>query len=619
MDRRTLSIAGIVLAVILFVALNTWGSLTLRPIRADLTENRQFTLSNGTRELLAGMQEPVRLRLYVSGSLREANPFLATYADRVADMLDAYANASAGRLTVELVDPEPFSVEEDRAVGFGLQAIGLEGGQSAYFGLAGTNSTDDVAVLPVLSPERERFLEYDLSRLVYDLANPDKPVVALISSLPLTGDPANQYRPWRVYEELGQFFDLRYTGGEISEIDPEAKLLVVVQPQELPPRTLFAIDQFVLRGGRAVVFVDPHSEAAAARQQRPGAGSTSSDLEPLLRAWGVELVADKVVADPQGARQVQFPVGGRQQVVEYLPWISVTEHGLSREQPITAELRTVNLASSGWLKAVEGAGTTLTPLITSSADAEAVDADKVRLIPDPIGLIRDYQRGGVPMVMAARLSGPAKSAYPDALPEGVEAPAERLTEAKEPIDVVVVADTDLLDDRSWVVSQSMFGQSVDIPVGDNADFVANAMDALIGSSALADLRGRDVAFRPFTRVAEIRRAAEQQYRAKEQELTGKLGELQQKLGSMRVEDAEGGALMTEEQRKEVDQAKIELLDTRRELRNVQHALRSDIVGLRDTLRFLNIAAVPILVALVAIGLALVRRARFRRRFDATAG
>ena len=619
MDRRTLSIAGIVLAVVLFAALNTWGALTLRPLRADLTENRQFTLSGGTRRLLAEMEEPVTLRLYVSGSLREANPFLATYADRVKDTLDAYARASRGRLTVELIDPEPFSVEEDRAVGFGLQAISLENGQTAYFGLAGTNSTDDVSVLPVLSPERERFLEYDLSRLVYDLAHPEKPVVTLIANLPLAGDPANQYRPWQVYEELRQFFDLRLTGGEISEIEPETQILVLVHPQDLPERTLFAIDQFVLRGGRLVLFVDPHSEAAAIRQPRAGVTPTGSNLPKLLQAWGVELVADRVVGDPQMARQVQFPVEGRNQIVEYLPWLSVTGDGLSGASPITAELRTVNLASAGWLRPVDDATTTFSPLVTSSANAEAIEADRVRFVPDPIGLIRDYQRGGVPLVMAARITGPAKTAFPDALPEGVEAPAERLSEARVPIDIVVVADTDLLDDRTWLMPQNLFGQEVSVPVGDNADFVANALDHLIGSSVLSDLRGRDVTFRPFTKVAEIRRAAETQYRAKEQELSRKLAELQRKLGAMEVDGGEDAALLTAEQRAEIERARVELLATRRELRDVQHALRQDIESLRDRLRFANIAAVPILVGLVAVILALARRVRFRRRFDAATG
>ena len=623
MDRRKLSILGVGLAIVLFVAVNIWGGLNLRGERLDLTQNQLFTLSDGSRKLLADMKEPVTLRLYVSRSLRDANPFIGTYANRVQDMLEAYAAASGGRLGVELIDPQPFSVDEDRAVGFGLQPISLEGGQSAYFGLAGTNSTDDVDVLPVLSPERERFLEYDLTRLVYNLAHPEKPVVALVSSLPLSGDPANQYRPWAVYEQLQQLYDIRYMGGEIAEIDPATKLLMIVQPQGLSPKTLYAIDQFVLGGGRAMVFVDPHSEAAAVRQQQqrqqPGQSPTDSDLEPLFRSWGIELVKDKVVGDPQAARQVQYPVNGRPQVLDYLAWLSMPAESLNRQDMITSELHSLNLASAGWLKGVEGATTTLVPLVTSSADAMAIDADKVRMFPDPVALLKSYQRGGVPMVMAARLSGPVKSAYAEAVPEGVEAKPDRLLESKGPIEVVVVGDTDLLDDRSWIMMQNVFGQQVGTPVADNADFVANALDYLVGSMALADLRGRDVAFRPFTRVTEIRRAAEAQYRAKEQELTDKLGDLQRKLQGMNVKETEDGALLSPEQKQEVDGFRSQLLDTRRELRDVQHALRSDIEGLRSELRFVNIAAVPILIGVVALIVALVRRMRFRRRFDAMAG
>jgi ABC-type uncharacterized transport system involved in gliding motility auxiliary subunit len=619
MNLRKLSILGIALAVVLFVALNTWGGLTLRGQRLDLTENQLFTLSDGTRELLAGMEEPVTLRLYVSRSLREANPFIGSYADRVQDTLEAYAAASGGKLAVELIDPQPFSVDEDRAVGFGLQQIALEGGQTAYFGLAGTNSTDDVDTLPVLSPERERFLEYDLTRLVYNLANPEKPVVSLISGLPLSGDPMSQYRPWTIYEQLQQLFDIRYQGGEIAEIDPATKLLLIVQPQNLAPKTLYAIDQFVLGGGRAMVFVDPHSEAAAARQRQPGEAPTASDLEPLLKSWGVELVDDKIVGDPVAARQVQYPVNGRPQVLDYLAWLAMPAESLNRDDMVTAELDGLNFASAGWLKAAEGATTTLTPLVSSSAEAQALDAEAIRSFPDPVALLTGYQRGGVPMVMAARMSGPAKSAYPDALPEGVEAKPERLTESKVPIEVIVVADTDLLDDRTWLMTQNVFGQQVGTPIADNADFVANGMDYLVGSSALADLRGRDVAFRPFTRVIAIRRAAEAQYRAKEQELTNKLADLQRKLEGMDVEETEDAALLTTEQKQEVDGFRTQLLDTRRELRDVQHALRSDIEGLRSQLRFVNIAAVPILIAVVAIVMALIRRTRFRRRFDAAAG
>lgn len=616
MDRRKLSILGIGLAVVLFVALNTWGGLTLRGERIDLTQDKLFTLSRGTLDLVGEMKEPVTLRLYVSRSLRDANPFIGTYADRVQDTLEAYAAASRGRLAVELIDPQPFSVDEDRAVGFGLQPISLEGGQTAYFGLAGTNSTDDVDVLPVLSPERERFLEYDLTRLVYNLANPEKPVVSLISSLPISGDPMSQYRPWAVYEQLQQLFDIRYLGGEIDAIDPASRLVLIVQPQELPARTLYAIDQFVLGGGRAMVFVDPHSEAAAARQQQPGQAPTQSDLQPLMKAWGIEMVPDRIVGDPVAARQVQYPVNGRPQVLEYLAWLSLPPDSLNRDDIITGELNGLNVASAGWLKPVEGATTVMTPLITSSADAQAIEADRVRLYPDPVALLTNFQRGGVPMVMAARLSGPARSAYAEALPEGVGAKPERLTESKVPIEVIVVADTDLLDDKTWIAMQNMFGQQIGTPVADNADFVANAMDYLIGSSALSSLRGRNVAFRPFERVTEIRRAAEAQYRAKEQELTQKLSDLQRRLEGMDVQEADGSALLTPEQRQEVDGFRTQLLDTRLELRDVQHALHSDIEGLRTELRFINIAAVPILIAVVAVVLAMIRRSRFRRRFDA---
>jgi ABC-type uncharacterized transport system involved in gliding motility auxiliary subunit len=317
LDRRRLTVAGIVLAVVLFVALNLFGGLSLRDAKLDLTEGRQFTLSEGTTSLLAKVEEPVTLRLYVSRALRDANPFLGSYADRVHDLLRTYADASNGRITVEHIDPEPFSTEEDRAVGFGLQAISADGtgATNGYFGIAGTNSTDDVDVIPVLSPERESFLEYDLTRMVYNLASPEKPVVALLSSLPLGGDPAREYRPWAVLQELQQFFDVRTLGGEVTRVEDDVDALLLVHPQALSEATLYAIDQFVMRGGKVMAFLDPHSETQAATQQ-PGMGAdTFSTLDRLLPAWGIEFDPQRVVADPGLARQVVYPGGGREQVV----------------------------------------------------------------------------------------------------------------------------------------------------------------------------------------------------------------------------------------------------------------------------------------------------------------
>ncbi|MFO1075097.1 MAG: Gldg family protein [Geminicoccaceae bacterium] len=617
LDRRRLTAAGIVLAFVLFVALNLFGSLDLRNYRLDLTENRQFTLSHGTEQLLAKIDEPVTLRLYASHALRQANPALGTYADRVHDLLRTYADASNGRITVEYIDPEPFSTEEDRAVGFGLEPIPTDptGAASGYFGIAGTNSTDDVDVIPVLSPERESFLEYDLTRMVYNLAHPEKPVVALLSSLPINADPTRQYKPWQIYQELGQFFTLRPLTGEVAAIDPDVQVLMLVHPQALSEKTQYAIDQFVLRGGKVIAFVDPHSEAQAATQQQGMPSDTFSNLDRLLPAWGVEYDPDKVVADPQAARQVIYPSGGRDQVIDYLPWLSLDRSHLATGEVITTGLNSLNLASSGFLKPKAGSGLSFSPLVTSSPAAAGIEAERVRVYPDPFAIARGFKPGGTPLVLAARVTGTVKSAFEQA-PEGVT--GEHLTESKGPAQIILVADTDLLDDRNWLSQQRMLGQQVAVPVADNASFVANGIDFLVGSDALLSLRGREVTQRPFTLVAQIRRDAEQQYRAKEQELQQKLAELQEKLGSVQVGGGDGqdAAMLSEAQRAEIEGFRSELLDTRRQLRDVQGALRKDIESLRDRVRFLGIAAVPLLVALVAIILAVVRRIRYRRRFDA---
>jgi ABC-type uncharacterized transport system involved in gliding motility auxiliary subunit len=391
--------------------------------------------------------------------------------------------------------------------------------------------------------------------------------------------------------------------------------LMLVHPQGLSEKTLYAIDQFVLRGGKALVFVDPQSEAQAIRRQQGMPGDTFSNLEKLFPAWGIAYDPNQVVADPRAARQVAYPSGGRDQVVDYLPWLTLDRGHLAADEVVTAELNRVNLATSGFLKHKEGSATTLAPLLRSSPDAMAMPADKVRMFPDPFAILRDFRPGSEALVLAARVSGPIKSAFEKA-PEGAGGGAEHLGESRAPAQIIVVADTDLLDDRNWLASQRMLGQEMTMPLADNANLVANALDYLVGSEALLSLRGREVTVRPFTRVAEIRREAERQYRAKEQELLQKLGDLQEKVNSLQLGEAQDASLLSDAQRQEIEGFRGQLLDTRRELRDVQLALRKDIEQLRDRIRLLNIAAVPLLIAVFAIVLAVIRRARYRRRFDA---
>ncbi len=629
-SRRTLTVFAIVLALVLLAALNTFAALELGRYRLDLTEEQAYTLSPGTRRLLEQLDEPISLRLYVSRAVRENSPFLAAYAERVRDFLEGYVDASGGRIQLETVDPEPYSEEEDRAVGFGLRAIQLDAETSGYFGLVGTNSTDDVAVIPILSPERERFLEYDVTRLIYRLAYPERPVVALLSGLPLNADPTNQFRPWRIYELLQDQFQLRWLAGEVRRIEDDVQVLLLVHPQGLSDVTLYAIDQYVLRGGKLMVLVDPHAEAQAMRRQQPGAGDTSSTLDKLFDAWGIVFDKDRLVADPLVARQVQMPLsGGRVQVLDYLAWLALTGDRLDRQHPITADLERIHLASAGALERAEGAEGAWIPLLVSSDQAQLVDAESQRLFPDPLGLLRNYRPDGKVRVLAAILSGRLPSAFPEGPPEDAEAAGEgrepqeaaedgegprHLAEAQAEATVIVVADTDLLEDRSWLVRQRIAGREVELPIADNADFLANALDWLAGSEVLVQLRGRQLTFRPFERLVELRRQAEQRYRAKEQELVQRLEELQNKLRSLELPVGEGdGTVLDARLREEIERIRDEILETRRELREVRRRLREDIERLQTTVRFANIGAVPLLVALIAVGVGLVRRHRMRRQ------
>ena len=619
LNHRTTTIAAIALAAVAFVAINIWATLDLRGVHLDLTDSRQFTLSEGTVELLGEIDEPITLRLYVSDSLREASPFYASFADRVADMLRAYADLSAGRLEVQEIDPQPFSEEEDRAVGYGLQAIPLDtAGNVAYLGIAGTNSTDDVDVLPVLTPERETLLEYDLTRMVFNLAHPEKPVVAVLSSLPINGDPALQYQPWQVWTQLEQLFDLRFQGGEIDAIDDDVDIVLLVHPKALAETTLYAIDQAVMRGARLLAFLDPHSEADAARAPQGEAGAARSDLAALLEPWGVALAEDRFVADPHAARQVAVPIQGREQVVDYLAWLSFGAEALAGDEIAVADLNRINVASAGYLEKLDGASIDLVPLLFSSADSMAMEVGDIVGPPDPLALISAFVPGGEPLPVAVRVTGSLASAFGSARPEAIGSEQAHVAEADGERTVVLVADTDLLEDRMWIASQRLLGQALAIPVADNADLLANLMDFLVGSETLMGLRGRDVALRPFDRITEIRLEAEQRYRAKEQALLQKLDELQAGIDSLRVADGEEEALLGSEQQEAVEAFRQELLVTRSELRDVQRALREDIDTLQARLRFIAIAAVPLIIAVAAIVLAILRRVRFRRRIETRA-
>ncbi len=624
-SRRARSLIALCCIALMLVATNILAARFL-PQRLDLTAEHLYTLSPGTRRTLASIDEPITLRFYYSARLGEAIPAYGVYAQRVRELLDQYVAAARGKLRLEVHQPLPFSDDEDRAVALGLQGVPLNSqGEQIYFGLAGTNSTDDQQTIPFFDPKRERLLEYDLTRVVHTLVFPKRTVVGLISSLPLDGDPhaalkGGTCHPMAVLQQLRQLDDVETLPTALDAIPSGTDVLMLAQPQNLPERTLFAIDQFVLRGGRAIVFVDPYSELQARRGEHPSSAAYGT-LALLFKAWGLRMLPDAVAADRRDARRVMVPrETGGDQPADYVAWLDLRDGELNRDDVITAGLRQITMATAGIIEPLAGAMTKFEPLITTSPDAMKLPVTKVAApLPDVAGLLTNFKSDNTRYVLAAHITGPAATAFPDGPPKGGDAPAagpaDFVRQSVQPINVVVIADTDMLDDRFWAQTQDFFGRQVVEPVTGNGDFVANAVEVLAGGQGLVDLRSRGSSARPFEVVEQIQREADDRYATERAALEQRLQQTQAKLRAFtKGEPADANAALAPEQAKAVEQFRADLLKTRRQLRAVQAALRQDIGALKMLLEFCDIALVPILVAAVAIVLGLLRRKRWRRRY-----
>jgi ABC-type uncharacterized transport system involved in gliding motility auxiliary subunit len=645
-DRRLLAIAGLVLLVILLVAVNAIAGRLGRGISLDLTEQKLFTLSDGTRTVLKKIDEPITLKFYYSKKLGEAAPSFLPYVTRVRETLERYRDIAGGKIRLEIYNPEPFSNIEDQALGAGLQGVPLDrtSGEQAFFGLVATNSTDDEQVIKFFHPNREQFLEYDLTRIISRLANPKKKVVGLLTTLSMSHRPQARGmfgKPWAVLTQIGQRFDVRSVSTTATKIDPDIDVLMVVHPKGLKDPTLYAIDQYVLRGGKAIFFIDPHAETASGGRMGMMMLDTGSELPKLLDAWGVTVVKDKVVGDPSNAVRVSVASndGRGQQIIQYLAWMGLGRANMNRHDVITGELRRINIATPGVIQLKKGSTLKETPLLFSSRQSMEIDASKLRFHPDLAKLISDFKPGGKRLVMAARFTGKVKTAFPNGAPKPEKKKGEKkesakksdvkpaaaksgdkkpaaaasLKESVKPANIIIVADTDLMDDRFWIRKQNFFGQEVSVAIADNGAFVINALDNLAGDTALIGLRSRGEVGRPFTYVQRKQAQAALRLRAKEQTLVKKLKDTQKKLTSLQSKAAQKGpTILSAAQADEIEKFRGEVLQTRKELRGVQHALRSDIDQIETRLQFVMIGAVPLVIAILAIIIGFVRRFRRRR-------
>jgi ABC-type uncharacterized transport system involved in gliding motility auxiliary subunit len=626
MSKRATTILGIAIGLVLFFAVNIVANALLRTWRVDMTEEKLFTLSEGSRNIARNVGEPIRLKLYISRDGTNQLPMLKSYAQRVQEMLEEYALVSGGKLDLSVIDPEPYSEAESEAVEAGLYPLSLGTGlDKAYFGLVATNSVGDKELIDFFDPSQERFLEYEVSRLIHTLEHPERKVVGVISSLDLAGGGFNPMMPqhqgaqrWRVLDYVDTLFTSRTLDDGIQEIPADVAVLLLVHPKGLSEATRYAIDQYVLHGGKAVVCVDPWCDADTSGQDPTNpfggmGGDKASELNDLLGAWGVEMVPGRVAADRDNALTVTSGGRGGQEAWPMVVWLGLREDCFDKGDAVTSRLSQVNLATAGILRKKADATTDFHPLMQTSEQSMDVDVGAVQFQENPRELLASFLPRMERYTVAARVTGPAKSAFPGgkpAPPADGTAPeaspaAEHLAEGN--VQLIVISDADFLHDRFWLQNSIFMGFR---KTADNGDLLVNALENLAGGEDLIAIRGRGEFARPFGRVEEIRRDAEERYLSEERELQGKLKAAEDRISELLQKEQPGSnVILTPEIEAEVDKAREEMAETNRELRDVHYKLSKDIERMGTRLMWLNIGLLPALVCATAVGLGIAGKRR----------
>jgi len=580
-------------------------------LRVDLTQDSLYTLADGTRNIVRNLEKPVELLFFYSEEATADVPQLRTYGTRVQELLQEMEIASEGNLTLRLVDPVPFSEEEDEAVEYGVQRVPLsEGGEEVFFGIVAVDPSTVEAegeeaeaekifkTIALVRPDQEEFLEYEVAKLITQVANPTPPVVGFLSSVPVDGgmnpDTMQPVAPLMIMDTIRQLYTARRVAPDATSIDEDITILMLVHPQELSLQTQYAIDQFVLRGGKVLAFLDPNADS----QAQPGEDGVpvarpnqASDLAALLAAWGVQFDNTRVVADREQALLVNL--GESTRPVTHYGMMGL-QRGSFANDIVTTGMQVLNLSSAGAISPLEGAQTTFEPLLQSSADAGLMEAPLFKALTDPTILLDDFQATGERYTIAARVSGPVQSAFPEGRPAPAAEPvAEHLSESSGPVNIILIADSDMLNDRLWVQIQSFFGQRIGQAFASNGDFIMNSLDNLSGNAELVTIRSRGRYARPFLTVMELQREADLRLREEETELLQNLQQTEVQI--VALSSTQDGNQLSDEQRAEIDRFNEQQLETRRRLREVQLQLNQDIERLGSVLKFVNTALVPILL------------------------
>ena len=587
---------SVFLSILIFFSINVISNNILSSARVDFTENRLYSLSNGTISLLKDLKEPIHIRLFVSSNLVKDVPQLSTYANRVETILQTYSNISNGKITLEIIDPKPFSDAEDRAVGMGINSFNAtEMSDALYFGLAATNSTIGQKNIPIFSPERETFLEYDLTSLISDLSQIEKPVISIIDNLGLNADTRIGKPEQQILKQMKEMFQVEKIDENSNKLNKNTKVLMIIHPKFLSDETLYMIDQWILKGGATLIFLDPYAETEISRQQGMPPMNPRSNLKKLLDTWGIKFDDKKAVLDSEFGFRISRNINGRDIQVTNYPWLNIRGEGLNKNESSLSNLSTIVMTTAGSFELIDDKSV-LEPIIISSQKSGLGDAQKAG---DPKGDPRDLLPNIKSDNKNLTIAGWVKSNLNTSFRDKKNKDDNQLLKSSKKSNILLVADVDMLMDRNWLTQRGAFAN--------NGDFVLNVMEKMVGGNALSDLRGKSTSWRPFEKIIALEKIAEEKFLIEEQMLAKKLKGMEDKIRNLTQNNDEDSDVLSPETIKAIDGFKTEMMTTRSQLRNVKFDLRRDVETLKKWIISINVAILPIIFAGFALILSLRRK------------
>ena len=593
--------------IFLFLFFNIIVFKVLVNKKIDLTTDKLYTVSENTKSIIKNLSEPINIKLFFSNSLSKELSQIRDYEKRVRELLMSYKKISNKNITVEIIDPRPFTDQEDLANVYGIQGLQLnEEGERFYFGAVFSNSVDDTTVIPFFELDREQFLEYDLTKTIYNLANTTKPNIGLISGLPLVGRVNNsqgnaQYeRPFFIYQTLSEFFNVIDLSLEVSEIPENIDQLLIVHPKNLSDVTLYAIDQFVMTGKGVTIFTDPFSEFDN-NLSKPESEKdfSNSNLSRLFKSWGFDMKPGMVIGDIVNGRKVSLGPSNDQKIVTYVLWLAIQQNLLSNTDIITSNLDYIFLKSAGSIENLNtNSSLVIEPLISTSKQSMLIERYKMQFRADPEQLLKDFETQDKSYIIGARIKGELDSAFTMEDIKKIELDTKQHINNIKDANIILFADTDLLSDNTWISEQDMFGRNSITPIADNGRMVVNSIESMSGGRNLIGLRGRGSSNRPFLVIEDLQKKAELSFREKQISLQNELQGTEDKLKEIQSNQLNSSESKTSEQNKAIEEFQRKILSIRKQLRDVQRQLNADIERLENNIKVLNIWTMPLIVIIL---------------------